>query len=161
MPNEGCTLFQPSPMCKKKGVRAYKCFICQLVFKKVWLPQQLPQSCDLQHDTSCMLHSTVSVPLAGVSGVICACAQCYLHCSSYLSPEGNSLSQLMEAGGQNNVCFHILTAFWLGWSVGGLEFHDPMVIPAMNVAWSSSHGRFEFQSSKKGQQVQKSNKSLI
>lgn len=47
------------------------CFSCQLIFKKEWLPQQLPveDSCDLQHDTSCMLHSTESLPLVGESWV--------------------------------------------------------------------------------------------
>lgn len=39
---------------------AYNCLICQLIFKKVWLPQQLPCDCNLQHVTHLVLYSCLS-----------------------------------------------------------------------------------------------------
>lgn len=99
---------------QKKGVRVYKCFICQMVFKKVWLPQQLPQSCDLQYDTSCTLHSRVSFPLVGVSGVIW-CQFSVTFTAAPTSPLKVAQTQLMEWRQlvQTNVCFHILLHFGL------------------------------------------------
>lgn len=101
------------------GVIAYMCFICQLIFKKVWLPQQLPHSCDLQHATSCTLHSTESFspwlePL-GLTGAHAALLLMQLPLVPVSTPRGE------KAGGTDRWLLSYLTAFWLRQNVDNLE----------------------------------------